>query len=134
MVCSIFHFFISHGYNQSLSDHLLFLKFCAQSTIISLLVYVDDIVLPGDNIFEITQITSLLDQMFKIKDLGNSKFFLGLEIDRNKFGIHLCQPKYTLDILLDTDMLASRPISTPIDYCTRSQGDSSTILTDPFAY
>lgn len=55
-----------------------------------LLVYVDDIVLTGNNIDEICHITTLLDQTFKIKDLGNLKFFLGLEVVGSHKGIHLC--------------------------------------------
>nr|KYP33319.1 hypothetical protein KK1_045835 [Cajanus cajan] len=84
----------------------------------ALLVYVDDVVLTGNNISEIQQITQLLDVTFKIKDLGDLKYFLGLEVARNKSGIHLSQCKYTLDILFDCGMLASCLVTTPMDYST----------------
>lgn len=91
----------------------------------AILVYVDDIVLTGNDIKRINQITSLLDVVFKIKDLGNLKFFLGIEVARSPQGIHLCQRKYTLDILSDSGMLACRPAATPMDCTThlQSQGD-----------
>nr|KYP55300.1 hypothetical protein KK1_001509 [Cajanus cajan] len=57
--------------------------------ITALLVYVDDIVLVGNNLLEIQRITKLLNDTFKIKDLGDLKYFLGLEIARNKYGIHI---------------------------------------------
>lgn len=70
-------------------------------TLLRLFFYVDDIIVTGNSITEIQTITALLDQTFKIKDLGNLKFFLGLEIARTSKGIHLCQRKYAFDILSD---------------------------------
>ena len=70
----------------------------------------------------------LLDQTFKIKDLGNLKYFLGLEIARSSAGIHLCQRKYTLDILFDSGMLGCRPNATPMDYSTKLQATTGTPL------
>lgn len=122
-------FLTSHGFHQFSADHSLFLRFHGNITT-ALLVYVDDIILTGNNLDEIHSITTLLDQTFKIKDLGNLKFFLGLEIARSSRGIHLCQRKYTLDILADSGMLGSRPNSTPMDYSTRLQASSGTPLSD----
>jgi len=57
------------------ADHLLFLK-THDTHIISFLVHVDDIILTGNNIEEITHITTLLHHYFKIKNLGDLTFFL----------------------------------------------------------
>ena len=94
------------------------------------MVYVDDIVLTGNDLTEITHITQLHDNVFKIKDLGDLRFFLGFEVARSKRGINICQRKYTIDILHDTCMIGSKPISTPIDYCTRLHQKSETPLSD----
>ena len=40
----------------------------------------------------------MLDQKFKLNDLGDSKFFLGLEVARLEKGIVLCQRKYVLEV------------------------------------
>jgi len=111
-------FLISHGYNQCTFDYSLFLKHESKS-ITTLLVYVDDIVLSGNDLIEIQNITHLLNNAFKIKDLGDLKFFLGFEVARTPDGINLCQRKYALDILNDTGMLGSKPVSTPSNYTTR---------------
>ena len=111
-------FLISHSFQEASADHSLFLSFIGNSTTV-LLVYVDDIVLIGNNIDAIRHITALLDHTFKIKDLGFLKYFLGLEVAQTQHGIHLCQQKYTLDILFDSGMVASRPNTTPMDYVTR---------------
>nr|KYP54539.1 Copia protein [Cajanus cajan] len=76
-------FLISHGYKQCSTDYSLFLKHNFNS-FTALLVYVDDIVLTGNDLAEITNITQLLDVAFKIKDLGDLRFFLGFEVARKK--------------------------------------------------
>ena len=120
-------FLVSHGFQKSNSDHSLFLRFTGSITTV-LLVYVDDIILTGNSINEIQDITMLLDQAFKIKDLGTLKFFLGFEIARTSAGIHLCQRKYVLDILSDSGMLGCRPNTTPMDYSTKLQAMVDTPL------
>nr|KYP52665.1 Retrovirus-related Pol polyprotein from transposon TNT 1-94 [Cajanus cajan] len=72
-------FLLLHGYHHSQADHSLFLKFSGPN-ITALLIYVDDIVLSGNDLSEITHVTFLLDQAFKVKNLGDLKYFLGLEV------------------------------------------------------
>jgi len=45
---------------------------------------------------------NLFHQAFRIKDLGKLKFFIGFEVARTRKGIHLCQWKCALDILIKT--------------------------------
>jgi len=72
------------------------------------------LILLGNSINEINNIKSFLDSTFKIKDLGQLKYFLSLEVARSKKGIHICQQKYALDILHEAGMLANKPPSTPL--------------------
>ncbi|KAL0541009.1 hypothetical protein IC582_021036 [Cucumis melo] len=53
---------------------------------------------------------------FGIKDLGNLKYFLEMEVARSKEGIFVSQRKYTLDLLTETGMLGCRPADTPIEF------------------
>ncbi|KAL0545996.1 hypothetical protein IC582_015900 [Cucumis melo] len=53
---------------------------------------------------------------FEIKDLGNLKYFLIMEVARSKEGISMSQRKYTLDLLTEIGMLGCCPADTPIEF------------------
>ncbi|KAL0556854.1 hypothetical protein IC582_005371 [Cucumis melo] len=106
----------SQGYSQGHSDHTLFTKVSKTGKIAILIVYVDDIVLTGDDQTKINQLKQRMGDEFEIKDLGNLKYFLGMEVVRSKEGIYVSQRKYTLDLLTKTDMLGCRPTDTPIEF------------------
>ncbi|KAA0063376.1 Cysteine-rich RLK (receptor-like protein kinase) 8 [Cucumis melo var. makuwa] len=89
-------------YNQGHSDHTLFTKVFETGKIAVLIVYVDDIVLSGDDQAEISQLKQRMGNEFEIKDLENLKYFLGMEVTRSKEGISASQRKYTLDLLTAT--------------------------------
>ncbi|XP_052113169.1 retrovirus-related Pol polyprotein from transposon RE1 [Arachis duranensis] len=120
---------ITSGYKKSVSDHSLFTKITA-SGITIILVYVDDLVLTGDDISEINRIKGILHDKFKIKDIGDLKFFLGMEVARSTKGIHLCQRKYALDVLEDFGFLDCKPVSTPMDYHAKLSSENGTLLSD----
>ncbi|XP_014495475.1 uncharacterized protein LOC106757341 [Vigna radiata var. radiata] len=100
----------------------------------ALLVYVDDIILAGNSIKEIDHIKALLHNAFRIKNLGEVKYFLGFEVARSKKGIHLCQRKYVLDILEETRMLGSKPCTTPFLSDTSSLYKTENYFTNPNFY
>ncbi|XP_071728335.1 uncharacterized mitochondrial protein AtMg00810-like [Rutidosis leptorrhynchoides] len=78
------------------------------------LIYVDDVVLVGNNMIKIQHIKSELDKRFSIKDRGVLKYFLGIEVAHTQEGLVLNQRKYILDILADCGLEECRPNSFPI--------------------
>jgi hypothetical protein len=86
---------------------------------------VDDIILAGNTLAEFQHIKSILHSSFKIKDLGQLKYFLGLEVAHSKQGISLYQRKYCLDLLSDSNAISSKPVSTPSDASLKLHNDSS---------
>ena len=49
-----------------------------------------------------------------MKNLGGLKYFLGIEVSRNKEGIFLSQRKYILDLLTEVGMIDCKPADTPM--------------------
>eukprot|EP00256_Glycine_max_P069532 XP_025984127.1 uncharacterized protein LOC113001480 [Glycine max] len=125
---------ISFGYKQAHVDHSLFIK-NVDGKFTALIIYVDDIVLTGNSVKEITNIKQTLHSNFRIKDLGLLRYFLGLEVSHSDEGISVHQRKYCLDLLADSGLLGCKPSSMPMDssLCLR-QDDSSELLVDPLSY
>lgn len=65
-----------------------------------LLVFVDDVIITGDT-KEVEETVENLQKVFKSKDLGDIKEFLGMEIERNKGSMKITQSKYTKENLAD---------------------------------
>ena len=111
-----FQCFSSHlltlGFVASKADSSLFI-FMDASTIIYLLIYVDDILLTGNNESRIASFIASLSRLFSMKDLGALHYFLGMEITRSSSGLHLSQSKYILDLLKKTNMVDCKPVLTP---------------------
>lgn len=105
----------SHQYKQCQADHTLFTKHAADGKCVVVSVYVDDIVITGDDKEEIIRLKQFLSKEFEIKDLGSMKYFLGMEIGRSRNQISVSQRKYIIDLLKDTGMLNCKPIDTPMD-------------------
>lgn len=102
------------GFRQAQADHTLFHKHRSKKTTI-LIVYVDDIILIGDDKEEIERLKKDLASEFEMKDLGNLRYFLGMEFARNRLGITISQRKYVLDLLKETSMLGCKPVDTLMD-------------------
>lgn len=101
------------GFKQAVCDNSLFTKGSGDN-FVALLVYVDDVVLASSDVNQIQQIKDHLHSVFQIKDLGNLRFFLRLEVARNHKGIAVNQRKYALDLLTETGFLSSKPMKTPM--------------------
>ena len=64
-----------------------------------MLVYVDDIIITGNNNAVTTDIVTKLRNTFPIKDLGRLNYFLGIEIVPTGNDVILSQRNYILDLI-----------------------------------
>ena len=79
-----------------------------------MLIYVDDMIITGNDENTIAALKESLHTKFCIKDLGQLWYFLGIEVARSTDGISISQGKYTLDILDEASLLGAKPLSTPM--------------------
>ncbi|CAL2245486.1 unnamed protein product [Prunus armeniaca] len=78
------------GYIQSKADYSLFT--CKRGkSFTALLIYVDDILITGNDMAAINSLKQFLHTRFRIKDLGDLKLFLGIEVSRSTKGISISQ-------------------------------------------
>ena len=103
-----------YGFHQSYSDYSLFTLIDKDVQLV-VLVYVDDLIICGNNSTFIQHFKDYLSQCFHMKDLGFLKYFLGVEVVRYRTGIFLCQRKYALDIISEVGLLGAKPMETPIE-------------------
>jgi len=103
------------GFKQSQGDHTLFIKHSKSKGVTVLLVYVDDIIVTGDDEEEQKLLSQHLAKNFEIKTLEKLKYFLGIEVAHSRKGIFISQQKYITDLLKETGKTACKPANTPID-------------------
>uniref|UniRef100_A0A3Q7HIY5 Reverse transcriptase Ty1/copia-type domain-containing protein n=1 Tax=Solanum lycopersicum TaxID=4081 RepID=A0A3Q7HIY5_SOLLC len=84
-----------------------------------------------------------LQLSFKIKDLGDLKYFLGIEFARNKDGILMHQRKYVVELISDLGFTGAKPFQTPLEvnkkltsfeFDQHMQDDTDHLLSDPGEY
>lgn len=99
-----------------------------------MLVYVDDIIVTGNNNDDVSSFISCLAARFSLKDQGDIHYFLGIEVTRTNKGLHLMQRKYILDLLNKTNMLGAKTVSTPMQVSPKLSLYSGSVLEDESEY
>ncbi|PKI46814.1 hypothetical protein CRG98_032811 [Punica granatum] len=111
---------LKFGLVRSQFDHSVFFRHYEGRHIL-LVVYVDDIVITGDDAVGIFQLKAYLHSQFQTKDLGALKYFLGIEVAQSKRDIYISQRKYVLDILEETELLECKPVDTLMEPNVKSR-------------
>ena len=121
------------GFIASIADNSLFIL-CSTNTIIYLLLYVDDIIVTGNNSTQVHNLIAALGQVFELKDLGPLNYFLGIQITQTTHGLTLTQSKYASDVLHRFHMENSKTTKTPSCPSTRLVPYDGVTLSDPTQY
>jgi histone deacetylase 1/2 len=122
------------GFISSKCDPSLF-TYNSKGSTVYLLVYVDDIIITGNNTPLLQSLIKQLNQAFSLKHLGSLDYFLGIEVHSLSNGsLLLTQSKYIRDLLTRTNMLESAPVATPMQSTCKLSKTGSPALSDPFMY
>ena len=90
---------------------------------VSILLYVDVLVIDGADLDEIGRVKLQLAASFDMKDLGDLHYFLGIEVIRTPEGILINQRHYLLGILFKFRMANFKSVSTPLDKTVKLRPD-----------
>jgi hypothetical protein len=103
------------GYTRCHADHCCYLKRCKASYII-LLLYVDDMLVAGSCLQEISRLKQQLAAEFAMKDLGAAKQILGMRIsrDRTQGVLKLSQAEYIERVLERFNMQNAKAVGAPL--------------------
>lgn len=136
----LFEALVQMGFIQSHYDYSVFTKNVGLELVI-VLVYVDNLLVTGSCTTLIDKTRNDLKLNFKVKDLGELKFFLGIEFTRSKEEYVMNQLKYALELISEMGLSGAKPVYTPpdanvrlttIEYCTHTQGSEAVITDKPF--
>ena len=121
------------GYMASHYDSALFLRRTDKGTIL-LLLYVDDMIITGDDLSGIQELKDFLSQQFEMKDLGHLSYFLGLEITHSTDGLYITQAKYASELLSRAGLTDSKTVDTPIELNAHLTPTGGKPLSNPSLY
>uniref|UniRef100_A0A2N9IFK3 Reverse transcriptase Ty1/copia-type domain-containing protein n=1 Tax=Fagus sylvatica TaxID=28930 RepID=A0A2N9IFK3_FAGSY len=120
---------LGYGFQHSTYDHSVLVRHSSTSIVV-LIVYVDDIIISRSNSTGIADLKRYLGQHFHTKDLGTLRYFLGIEVAHSSPGLYLSQRKYVLDLLSETGLLGARPADTPMDSTVKLDGEQGELFSD----
>ncbi|XP_047249867.1 uncharacterized mitochondrial protein AtMg00810-like [Capsicum annuum] len=101
------------------------------SSLTIVVVYVDDILVTGDDLSKIFALKKFLDDQFKIKDLGVAHYYLGLQIINQPQGLLVNQQKFLPNLLSEFNSVDACPVVSLLDVYFKLSVDSGDLLPDP---
>ena len=109
-------FMVGHGYMRTNADHCVYVRKFPNGKFVILLLYVDDMLIVGQDAGVIGNLKKDLFKSFDLKDLGLARQILGMQIlhDRKVKKLWLSQEKYIERVLERFNMKHAKPVSTPL--------------------
>jgi hypothetical protein len=99
-----------------------------------LLLYVDDMLITGDDDEYIAFVKARLAEQFMMPDLGPLSYFLGIEVKLTSDGYYLSQHKYLQDLITRSGLTDTRTTATPMELHLQLRPNDGTPLVDPSRY
>lgn len=117
-------FFMEHGFIQSQVDTCVYCKHTNEQIVI-VLVWVDDIVVAASNDSVLSEIKNQLHNRFKMKDLGQISWFLGIQFKHENDCIKMNQTQYLTNLLRKYNMIDCKSRATPCELKLNFSSDAT---------
>ncbi|KAL3680458.1 hypothetical protein R1sor_023414 [Riccia sorocarpa] len=103
------------GFVESSADDNVYIKKTRESMLVVLL-YVDDMLLIGDDKGEVNKLKGVMSSRFKMKDLGEVDMFQAIKVrrDRKQRSVTLSQSRYVQLLLEKFSMVDCKPVDIPM--------------------
>jgi hypothetical protein len=99
-----------------------------------LLLYIDDMIITGDDSEYIAFVKARLRDQFLMTDLGPLRYFFGIEVSFTSDGFSISQEKYIQDLLARAALGDERTIETPMELNVQLCASDGDPLPDPTRY
>ncbi|WVZ66361.1 hypothetical protein U9M48_015595 [Paspalum notatum var. saurae] len=121
------------GFSASAHDPALFVHTSSRGRTL-LLLYVDDMIITGDDPQFIAFVKARLSEQFFMSDLGSLRYFLGIEISSTPEGFYLSQEKYIQSLLDRASITDHKTEETPMELNLHLSATDGDLLDDPTRY
>lgn len=112
------------GYQKSKYDSCIFTKMQSNSFNVVAL-HVDDFLIFSNNNVEKFALKKHLMSKFSVKDLGEAKCCVGLNIERSNGKVKINQKSFIKELLKKYNMMECKPVSTPMEPNFKLSNDTS---------
>ena len=126
-------FLRSIGFSKIYSDANVYVE-KKDNYIVIIILYVDDLIIIGDNDDQIHHTQEQLKSEFEMTDLGLMHYCLGIEVWQQAGDIFISQRRYALEILKAFGMTECKPINTPIEANLKLPLEDGSPLVDTYKY
>ena len=117
------------SFKQSLAYASVFVM-NAKNDIVIIVLYVDDLIMTSNNDDSICEIKKKLSPQFEMKDLGELKYFLCIEVVKCSNGLMFSQRKYMIDMLRQFGMQDCKSIQTPMETNVKLEVSDDNVIAD----
>lgn len=124
------NYLLQSGFVNSVADTSLFIL-RRGSSLLYMLIYVDDIIVTGNDTSLLQTFLDSLATRFSVKEPEDLNYFLGIEAIRTPSGLHLTQRRYILDLLSRFKLMNAHPVSTPMATHPKLTINMGAPLSDP---
>ena len=125
----------SMGFTASEADPGLFIGQFKHGTVY-LLVYVDDILVAAKSAADIQHVKDRLTEVFKVRDLGEAKYFLGMSLERDRQAktLKMTQERLATELVSRYGMRESKTKSVPLSTSIKLEQATEDNLLDREAF